>query len=234
MTQVGRGAGTYQAGSSPSSPGIRTSRKARPSALPGSPLYTWGVRRTLSPGARMPWSTRSSRRTTVSAAWWARSITGPTTAWTSLPVSPYVPGRSEVRDRVRVTCPAAVAWTVSSRSAGSGRPGGVLRATSPANRPAATAAAPAPMSVVTAAAVAVTGRTPSVSGSGRLDASGQGRPVPPQPCCPYPFRASRTSPSWSSDSRAGVRPGTALAVSQTRQSHSSWAVRSYASSRVAP
>lgn len=59
-------------------------------------------------------------------------------------------------------------------------------------------------------------------------------PYGPPQRCPYPFRASRTSPSWSSDSRAGVRPGTALAVSQTRQSHSSWAVRSYASSRAAP
>src|SRR5690606_3331906 len=117
-------------------------------------------------GSRSPWPTLSSLRTTVSAAWEAPSTTGPTTAWTPGPARPQVPGRSAEKERVRVTCPAAVACTVSLRSAGRGRPGVALRATSLAYRPAATAAAPTPRIEVTAVAVAVTGRTASVSWRG--------------------------------------------------------------------
>lgn len=232
MTQVSRGPGRNQAGRVPSSPGISTSRWSRPRAEEGSPLCSCGVTRTLAPVSRTPRSTRTSLRTTVSGAWWACSITGPTTAWTSLPTSPYIPGRRAVKERVRVTCPAAVACTVSLRSAGSGRPDGARRAASLAYRPAATAAAPTPRIVVTAAAVTVAGRTASVSwGCGSLPADG-GRPG--QPGCPYPLSASPTSCSCRGESRFGVWPGTELAVSQRRQSHSSWAVRSYAWSRVVP
>ncbi len=173
------------------------------------------------------------------------------------PARPQVPGRSAEKDRVRVVRPAAVACTVSRRSAGRGRPGVDLRATSPAYRPAATAAAPTPRTVVTAVAVAVTGRTAPVSSGGRRTASGHGRtgrarvparrtpPEPPrasqprtprnrrappsagaapgagQPDWPYPLSACVTSASCPSSSSAGVRPGTELAVSQSRQSHSS-------------
>lgn len=174
MTQVSRSPGTHQAGSPPSSPGISTSRYSRPRALPGSPRYSSGVRRTLAPGSRVPWVIRSRLRTTVSAVDSAPSTTGPTTAWTPGPSIPYVPGRSAVRERVRVICRTAVACTVSLRSVGRGRPGAALRAASLAYRPAATAAAPAPRMVVTAVAVAVAGRTASVSWGGRRGASGRG------------------------------------------------------------
>ncbi|GGV17131.1 hypothetical protein GCM10010293_11030 [Streptomyces griseoflavus] len=48
---------------------------------------------------------------------------------------------------------------------GRGPPGGILRAESLAKRPAATAAAPAPITAVTAAAVALTVRTPPSVGA---------------------------------------------------------------------
>lgn len=53
-----------------------------------------------------------------------------------------------------------------------------------------------------------------------------GRRVPVQPGCPYPRSFSSTSRTWSRVRSVGVWWGWALAVSQTRHSHSSWAVRS--------
>lgn len=102
------------------------------------------------------------------------SMTGPTTAWEPSPERPYLPGRSEARSRVSVIPPAAVACTVSRGSVGSGLPGDALSAASLANRPAATEAAPAAMATVTAAAVALTVRTRSVSRGSPLSASGSG------------------------------------------------------------
>lgn len=81
ITHVSRVPGTNQAGSAPSSPGTSTSAWSRPSAALGSPMCTWGVSQALAPGSRVPWVTRSKRRTTVSAEVVADSTTGPTTAW---------------------------------------------------------------------------------------------------------------------------------------------------------
>lgn len=145
---------------------------SRPRAALGLPMWTFGVSHTLSPGSRVPWVTRSRRRTTVSAGWGVASMTGPTTAWEPSPERPYLPGRSEARSRVSVIPPAAVACTVSRGSVGSGLPGDAFSAASLANRPAATEAAPAAMATVTAAAVALTVRTRSVSRGSPLSASG--------------------------------------------------------------
>lgn len=178
MTQVGRGPGTSQAGRGPSSPGISASSWASPRAPSGVPRCSWGVRRTRAPAPSTPSSTRSSRRTTVSAVCGTRSRTGPTTACRPGPSSPYVPGRSEARLRVRVIRSGPVACTVSRGSPGRGRPDGALRATSLAYRPAATAATPTPSRVVTAAAVAVTGRTLPVSAGWGGAATGRTRTDP--------------------------------------------------------
>ncbi|GGY14872.1 hypothetical protein GCM10010299_19830 [Streptomyces tanashiensis] len=94
---------------------------------------------------------------------------------------PYVPGRSEAMLRVRVIRSGPVACTVSLGSPGSGRPDGALRATSLAYRPAAITAAPTPIRVVTAAAVAVAGRTLPVSAGRGGAATGRTRTDPVVP-----------------------------------------------------
>ncbi|CAM5680934.1 hypothetical protein SALBM217S_07428 [Streptomyces griseoloalbus] len=83
--------------------------------------------------------------------------------------------------RVRVIRSGPVACTVSLGSPGSGRPDGALRATSLAYRPAAITAAPTPIRVVTAAAVAVAGRTLPVSAGRGGAATGRTRTDPVVP-----------------------------------------------------
>lgn len=103
-----------------------------------------------------------------------------------------VPSRAqEARSRVSVIRPAAVECTVSRGSVGSGLPGGAFSAASLANRPAATEAAPAARATETAAAVALTVRTGSVSRRGPRSASRSGRWTPALGCAGSSSGAAR-------------------------------------------
>ena len=81
MTQVSRSPGTNQAGSGAEFAGHLDVGAVEAEGVAGAAGVHLRGQPHLVAGPRVPWTTRSRRRTTVSAGAAPRSITGPTTAW---------------------------------------------------------------------------------------------------------------------------------------------------------